>query len=127
VGDGLIDVGWAAVAAPVGLVGLVDDHLSQVEGHRCATGRGTIGVEQRPFVDGQLAVFGDGGHLVVTAARTSSLDFLLVGGLPVRAPIAHYGPFVMNTREEILRAIEDYQAGRLGVVPAEERVPRPFR
>ena len=43
-----------------------------------------------------------------------TLEVLLLGGLPIREPIAHYGPFVMNTREEILQAIEDYQAGRLG-------------
>ena len=42
------------------------------------------------------------------------------------APIAHYGPFVMNTREEILQAIDDYQAGRLGIVPADQLAPRNF-
>jgi hypothetical protein len=58
---------------------------------------------------------------------TESLDYLLIGGLPIRAPIAHHGPFVMNTRDEILQAIEDYQAGRLGHVPAEELNPRNVR
>ena len=51
---------------------------------------------------------------------------LLLGGLPIRAPIAHYGPFVMNTRAEILQAIEDYDAGRLGIVPADQMGPRHF-
>jgi quercetin 2,3-dioxygenase len=46
--------------------------------------------------------------------------------LPIRAPIAHYGPFVMNTREEIIQAIEDYQAGRLGIIPADQLIPHAY-
>jgi quercetin 2,3-dioxygenase len=92
------------------------------------TGRGTAGVEGRPIEDGQLVVFGPGDSLVVDAADRQSepLDVLLLGGLPIRAPIAHYGPFVMNTREEILQAIEDFQAGRLGIIPADQLAPRNF-
>ena len=59
-------------------------------------------------------------------ARPNRFDVLLLGGLPIRAPIAHYGPFVMNTREEILQAVEDYQAGRLGIIPADQLAPRNF-
>ena len=64
----------------------------------------------------------------MTAAegRGEPLDVLLFGGLPIRAPIAHYGPFVMNTRAEIFQAIEDYQAGRLGTIPADQLEPRSF-
>jgi redox-sensitive bicupin YhaK (pirin superfamily) len=92
------------------------------------TGRGTAGPDGRPVEGGQLVVFGPGDHLVVAAADRQSepLDVLLLGGLPIRAPIAHYGPFVMNTREEILQAIDDYQAGRLGTVPADQLAPRNF-
>ena len=92
------------------------------------TGRGTAGPEGRPVEDGQLVVFGPGDHLVIRAAdgQAEPLDVLLLGGLPIREPIAHYGPFVMNTREEILQAIEDYQAGRLGIVPADQLAPRNF-
>src|SRR5205823_11860226 len=62
------------------------------------TGHGTVGDEGRPVEHDQLAVFRPGDHLVVTAAdRSEPLDVLLLGGLPIRAPIAHYGPFVMNT------------------------------
>ncbi len=92
------------------------------------TGRGTAGPEGRPVQDGQLVVFGPGDHLVVAAAdrQAEPLDVLVLGGLPIREPIAHYGPFVMNTREEILQAIEDFQAGRLGIVPANQIAPRRF-
>jgi quercetin 2,3-dioxygenase len=90
-------------------------------------GRGTVGGEGRPLDDGQLAVFGAGDHLVVTAAEhTAPLELLLLGGLPIRAPIAHYGPFVMNTRDEINQAIADYQAGRLGIIPADQMAPRKY-
>jgi redox-sensitive bicupin YhaK (pirin superfamily) len=91
------------------------------------TGRGTAGAERRPIEGDQLVVFGPGDRVVVAAASgQAEMDVLLLGGLPIRAPIVHYGPFVMNTREEILQAIEDYQAGRLGIIPADQLVPRNF-
>jgi hypothetical protein len=91
------------------------------------TGRGTAGAERRPIKGDQLVVFGPGDRVVVAAASgQAEMDVLLLGGLPIRAPIVRYGPFVMNTREEILQAIEDYQAGRLGTIPADQLVPRNF-
>jgi len=92
------------------------------------TGRGTAGPEGRPVQDGQLVVFGPGDHLVVAAdgRQAEPLDVLLLGGLSIREPIAHYGPFVMNTREEILQAVEDFEAGRLGIIPADQLAPRNF-
>ncbi|MFC0526984.1 pirin family protein [Phytohabitans kaempferiae] len=90
-------------------------------------GRGTVGTDRRPVHTGQLAVHGPGEALRVTAdakqdSHTPALDLYVMGGEPIREPIAHYGPFVMNTRQELVQAFEDYQAGRLGVIPA-ERVP----
>jgi redox-sensitive bicupin YhaK (pirin superfamily) len=91
------------------------------------TGRGTAGHDQRPIDADQLVVFGPGGHVVLTAAGPAEpLELLVFGGLPIRAPIVHYGPFVMNTRAEILQAIDDYQAGRLGTIPADQLTLRRF-
>jgi redox-sensitive bicupin YhaK (pirin superfamily) len=92
------------------------------------TGRGHAGTEGRPVEGDQLVVFGPGDHIVVTAAdgQADPLDVLLLGGLPIRAPIAHYGPFVMNTREEIIQALEDYESGRLGIIPADQLAPRSY-
>ncbi|MEU3445930.1 pirin family protein [Streptomyces thermolilacinus] len=86
-------------------------------------GRGTVGAERRPVHMGQTAVFGDGGSVTVRAdekqdGNTPDLEVVLLGGQPIREPMAHYGPFVMNTRDELLQAFEDFQEGRLGRVPA---------
>jgi quercetin 2,3-dioxygenase len=94
------------------------------------SGAGSVGVERRPVRLGQLAVFGPGEVLTVSAdasqeSRSPNLDVLLLGGQPIREPVAAYGPFVMNTREELVQAFEDYQAGRLGSIPAVPSEPRP--
>jgi quercetin 2,3-dioxygenase len=78
---------------------------------------------RRPVRTGQLAVLGPGGSLTVAAdtrqeSRVPGLDVLLLGGRPIREPVAAYGPFVMNTRAELVQAFEDFQSGRLGTVPA---------
>ncbi|MFC5994971.1 pirin family protein [Pseudonocardia hispaniensis] len=91
------------------------------------SGAGTVGAERRPVHTGQLTVFGPGDVITIAGAkhqesRHPGLDVVLLGGLPIREPIAWAGPFVMNTKAEVLQAFEDYQAGRLGVAPA-ERVP----
>jgi quercetin 2,3-dioxygenase len=82
------------------------------------SGTGTVGAERRPFAVGNLAVHGPGNALVFEADPGTELDVLVLGGVPIREPVAAYGPFVMNTRAELAQAFEDYQAGRLGTVPA---------
>jgi quercetin 2,3-dioxygenase len=92
------------------------------------SGSWTVGSERRPIHTGQLAVFGAGDRLTIAANDTQdsnrpALDVLVLGGRPIGEPVAHYGPFVMNTREELQQAIEDFQAGRLGVIPANAIMP----
>jgi quercetin 2,3-dioxygenase len=91
-------------------------------------GDGTIGSEGRPVGTGQLAVLGPGDALTTAAAsrqesRTPTMDVLVLGGRPIREPVAWLGPFVMNSREEVLQAVADYQAGRLGSIPAVHSAP----
>jgi redox-sensitive bicupin YhaK (pirin superfamily) len=88
-------------------------------------GRGTVGSAHQPIHSGQLAAFGSGARLVLGAgdatqdSNAPNLEVLLLGGRPIREPVAQYGPFVMNTRAELAQAFEDYQAGRMGQIPAE--------
>jgi redox-sensitive bicupin YhaK (pirin superfamily) len=87
-------------------------------------GRGTVGPDRAGIHDGQLVVLGDGDVVTVQAdadqdARTPNLEVLVLGGRPIREPVAQYGPFVMNTRAELQQAFDDFNAGRLGTVPAD--------
>ena len=77
---------------------------------------------------GQTAVFGDGDRLTVTAdeqqeGRHPALEVIVLGGEPIREPVQQYGPFVMNTRAELQQAVEDYNSGRFGQIPAGALMP----
>ncbi|MDT0303014.1 pirin family protein [Streptomonospora wellingtoniae] len=89
-------------------------------------GSGAAGADRHPLETGRLAVFGPGDVVTVRAderqeSRSPQLDVLILGGQPIREPVAAYGPFVMNTRQELLQAVEDFQSGRFGSIPVEPR------
>lgn len=70
-----------------------------------------VGEKGTELVRGDLAVLGDGEKFVAAAGDAPS-SFIVVAGRPLNEPVARYGPFVMNTREEIVQAFEDFNSGR---------------
>ncbi|MEQ4500688.1 pirin family protein, partial [Nocardioides kribbensis] len=82
-------------------------------------GDGTVGEEGRPLRTGQAAVLGAGDYLTVSAAgrqesRSPRLDVVVLGGRPIREPLAWAGPFVMNTKAEVMEAYQAFQRGSFG-------------
>ena len=91
-------------------------------------GQGTVGAKNSALRKGQLALLGHGDSLSVQAATSQplaepNLEVLVLGGRPIREPVAWAGPFVMNTRAEVVQAWEDFQAGKLGRIPAVHGAP----
>jgi redox-sensitive bicupin YhaK (pirin superfamily) len=90
--------------------------------------RGAVGPVRHPIQQGQLAVLGPGDRISVAAdagqdAHRPALEVLLLGGKPIREPVFQYGPFVMNSKAELVAALEDYNAGRFGVIPPNALMP----
>ena len=91
-------------------------------------GDGAVGPVGRPIHQGQLAVLGPGDRISVSAAssqdlRNPAMEVLLLGGKPIREPVVQYGPFVMNSKAELVQAMEDYQAGKFGAIPPGALMP----
>jgi len=85
-------------------------------------GNGTVGDEKHTVTTGQLITYRDGDLIVISANKTQDskspeLDVLILGGQPIKEPVAWMGPFVMNTKSEVLKAFDDFQKGVLGVIP----------
>jgi redox-sensitive bicupin YhaK (pirin superfamily) len=82
-------------------------------------GEGLFGADDERAGDGQMVLFAQDGDEVRIAnpshAKTT-LEVLLIAGLPLNEPVARYGPFVMNTQAEIRQAIEDYRLGKMGAI-----------
>ncbi len=84
-------------------------------------GEALVGKDATPTGDGQVAMLADGDRLelAVSADAPGPAQLLLLAGSPIEEPVARYGPFVMNHPGEIRQAMLDFQAGRMGKIPAE--------
>ena len=89
--DAAVPSGWTAAVVPL---------------------QGAVRVGDQVVPAEAVALLGEGDRLALTAE--SAVSLMLLAGEPLREPIAHYGPFVMNTKLEIEQAIQDYQEGRMG-------------
>ena len=82
-------------------------------------GEGKFGADDERATDGQMVLLsqdGDEVRIENSPDAKTTLEVLRIAGSPLNEPVARYGPFVMNTREEIYQAIEDYQRGKMGEI-----------
>jgi quercetin 2,3-dioxygenase len=112
------------------------------------SGRGTVGPLGHPIHEGQLAVFGPGDRISVAAEptlgahpsqaggpptswgripRRPAMEVLILGGKPILEPVFAYGPFVMNSKSELIQAVEDFNAGKFGTIPPNALMPHTSR
>jgi len=78
-------------------------------------GSALVGDKGREIRDGQLAVLGPGDTVRLRGAKDDG-RLLLLAGVPHGEPVAHYGPFVMNTQQEVIQAVRDFQSGKMGEI-----------
>jgi len=76
---------------------------------------GSARVASREIDEGQMAVLGPGTSVRLSGANGPG-RLLLLAGAPLREPVARYGPFVMNTRSELVQAFDDFQTGKMGEI-----------
>lgn len=83
------------------------------------SGEGKFGAESENAMRGQMVMFSqDGSEVLIENSTDVPLEALLIAGVPLNEPVVRYGPFVMNSREEIVEAFEDYRSGRMGQIEA---------
>ncbi len=75
-------------------------------------GEVTVGEEARPVRTHELAVLSEGAQIRLRGSSATQARAILVAGRPLKEPVAKYGPFVMNTREELQQAFVDFQSGK---------------
>jgi quercetin 2,3-dioxygenase len=80
------------------------------------SGTALYGPQSQPVRAQQMVIFRDDSDTISLAAGDEPVELLLIGGVPLKEPVVRYGPFVMNTEEEIRQAVVDYQAGRMGAI-----------
>jgi quercetin 2,3-dioxygenase len=83
------------------------------------SGEGTFGDDEKYVKRGNVIIFNnDGENIKIKSSKDANepLQFLFIAGVPLNEPVARYGPFVMNTKQEIYQAMEDYRNGKLGVI-----------
>ena len=93
-----------------------------------SVGEGELGAGASPISTGGLAVFGAGDRIVISAdtvqdARNGALEIFLLGGQPIKEPVFAYGPFVMNDRQGVIDAMDDFNYGRFGQIPEDALQP----
>jgi len=79
-------------------------------------GAAVLGNEAKQVNDGQLALLGAGDLVRLRGGTAGSGRLLLLAGAPIGEPVSRYGPFVMNTQQELVQAVHDYQSGRMGEI-----------
>ena len=85
-------------------------------------GAALVGEKGTEIKDGQMALLGAGDAIRLRASTGKSGRLLLLAGVPLGEPVARYGPFVMNTQQEIVQAARDFQSGKMGEINRSARV-----
>ena len=79
---------------------------------------GVLEIEDKKYSENELLVFdNEGDHIQINNSK--NFKGLILNGTPINEPVVSHGPFVMNTHQEIIQAIEDFQSGKMGSLQAQ--------